>query len=112
MSFRVINPGSFYHYLSEYVLDKDNAKGDLARDMVQEVSSGWLTDPEWIDSLDKLLFHLEYNGACDECLRAARQCWRDYMHELRKWQMMQSIEEGSPPPEPYQWDGEYSRRRK
>ena len=33
------------------------------------------------------------------------------MHELRKGQLMQFIEEETPPPEPYRWGGEYVRRR-
>ena len=111
MSLHVKDPGTFYHYMTTVVMEKDNAKGDLARDLALEVSTFRLLNPNGIDSLEKLLYHLRSRGACSECLAVARKCWHDYMREVRKWQSLEYLTKGSLPPEPYRWLGEYDERR-
>ena len=63
---------TFYEWMMAKHLGKDTPRGDLAEDMKR------VRDFPDTNTREAILWHLEWKGACDGCVRAFKRCWRDY----------------------------------
>lgn len=71
---------TFYEYMLERYLEKDNRFGDLARDMKSDKDF-----PK--DSKDRKTIkeYLEKCGACENCMLTFKSAWTNYRRALRKY---------------------------
>ncbi len=69
--------GSFYSWMIDNFLDKNNRFGDLARDMNEDYS--FPHDNDFDAIIDYLVFDC---GAAEACVDVFRECWKKYQEAL------------------------------
>ena len=71
---------TFYTYMMRNHKDQMTNEGDLARDMIRDKERFPRNRACKFDAWHRIILnHLHSYGACEECIEAFENCWKEYV---------------------------------